>query len=219
MSVSARTLVLTVGLALACQSPPQLPPQTAPGLLSTSSLRTDALTLRQRIRYHYGERTGSLDAVVEKSCDALTVVGLGPFGTRLFSVQQSGTALEMKPELPEAWPFPPDRILVDTQRTYLYPLANPPPADGRHDVRYSDVWTSEIWQRGLLLERTIPVALESDGTGKTSGYVTIRYGSGLGRDTLPSTVTITDSARGYTLEVETIDSKTSTCPAENRESR
>ncbi len=176
------------------------------GLLSTQDLPRVAFTLRHHLRFVFGDRSGSVEAVLQKGCDHVTVVGLSPFGTRLFSVRQSGSEVIHEPTQQRAWPFPPHRMLIDIQRIYLYPLRDPPPADGAYESFVGETRVVEDWRAGRLRTRVLTVS-----SAQHPEHIVIRYQGSFGDGSVPSLVEFSDQTREYRLEVETISFDSRAC--------
>ena len=175
-------------------------------LLSTREMRSDAFTLHQQLRFSFGDRRGNLGSVIQKNCDSLDVVGLGPFNARIFSLRQVAREVDYEPEHLEVWPFPPLNILLDIHRIYLYPLAEPPPPDGVQVSSVAGMSVSEHWKSGRLMLRI----LTSEG-GTPSERIKIEYKGGLVRDEAPPAIVLEDALRGYRLDVETVSFHNGTC--------
>jgi hypothetical protein len=174
--------------------------------LLIEEMHGDNVTLRQRLSFSYKERSGSLNAVVEKTCDSLVVVGLGPFDNRLFSVRQTDRGIDYTPKQRDAWAFAPERILQDIRRSYFFPLQSPPLPDGLHNTVVAGMRVLEQWESGRMLRRTIT------GTSSSSPeHAVILYPQGFGHEAMPSRIEVRDELRGYQLTVDTISSKSSDC--------
>jgi hypothetical protein len=156
------------------------------------------LMLRQKLRFRYGARSGSLDAVVQVHCRKLSIVGLSPMGTRLFAITQEGDAIAVESLANAAWPFPPEQILQAVHRTYLLPLARPPRADGAHDVEVGSIRLVEVWKDGVLVERRFP-------------DVIVRYAGERHAAGVASHAALHDEALGYHLDIETLSVERLTC--------
>jgi hypothetical protein len=174
--------------------------------LPIQEMHGDNVTLRQRLRFVHKDRSGSLHAVVEKTCDSLIVVGLGPFGNRLFSVRETDREISYEPKQRDAWPFAPELILQDIRRGYFFPLQSPPPSDGIHRSEVAGMSISEQWEKGRLFRREI--------TGTTAGHpehVVFVYPDGFGHEGTPGRIEVHDELRNYQLEVDTTSSTSSVC--------
>jgi hypothetical protein len=169
-------------------------------------MRSDSFTLHQQLRFSFAERSGKIDSVIQKNCDSLDVVGLGPFNTRIFSLRQVAREVAFEPENLEDWPFPPLRILLDIHRIYLYPLPNSPLPDGVYETEVADMLVSEYWKSGRLRQRIL-----SNPTGQQPERIRIDYVGGLVRNGAPPPVVLEDEGRQYRLELETVSFSTNEC--------
>jgi hypothetical protein len=161
---------------------------------------------RQRLRFRFADRAGSLDAVLQVHCGEVVIVALTPFGTRLFSIRQRGRDVEVEPAADERWPVSPLRVLLDVQRSFLYPLASPPPPDGTHAGRVGALEIREAWRGGGLVERSL-----SESQGDRSGPFVIRYDPGMRPGGLPQHTELSSELYGYALEIETQSYDASSC--------
>jgi hypothetical protein len=163
-------------------------------------------TARQRLRFRFADRAGSMDAVLQVHCGEVVIVALTPFGTRLFSVRQRGMDVEVEPAVDKRWPISPLRVLLDVQRSFLYPLASPPPPDGTHSSRVGSVKLREEWRDGQLVERSL-----TESRGDRSGPFVVRYEPGMRRGMLPQHTELSSELHGYALEIETQSYSASSC--------
>ena len=193
----------------ACAAPPprsQPPPPEPPALVSTLEIPGD-FVLRQQVAFRTGERSGSFEAVVQKHCDELVVVGLTPFGSRAFSILQRGTEVDVETHAPGAWPFPPEYILLDIHRAYLVPLPEVPPSDAVREARYGAERLTERWESGRLQERRFRSA-----EGGVSPAVVIRYVGGETHEHTVREIRIENGEFGYELVVRTLSRVELGCP-------
>jgi hypothetical protein len=219
--------VATAASALACAgtgpSPgaPPAPAQTSAaerGALAAQLVPSDSLrpgfTLRQRLRFRTGpgggDRKASFEAVVQVDCEEVLVVGLTPFGTRLFTIRQVGRETEFAWLLDDPWPFQPERILLDVHRSFLYPLADPPLADGRHLRRFGGVSAVETWRDSRLVERSIDEGGSAGPAGPPNRWVA-RYEGGWGADAWPGVIRLESQRYGYTIEIVTLERRPLAC--------
>jgi hypothetical protein len=173
-------------------------PEQAQVVLVPAERMEGELVLRQKLRFRYAARSGSLDAVVQVHCRKLSIVGLSPMGTRLFSITQEGDAIAVESLANAAWPFPPEQILQAVHRTYLLPIARPARADGAHEVEVGEIRLVEEWKDGVLVERRFP--------GVTVRYAGERHATGIA-----SQAALRDEALGYHLDIETLSVDRLTC--------
>jgi hypothetical protein len=197
---------VVLGCALhfaACASrpppPSQAPPYSGP-LVDPATVSRDFLD-RQQITATYAGRTTRFDAVVQKRGGALTVLGLTPFGSRAFVLQQTGNDVSFQSFVPQTMPFPPRYILIDVQRVYfasLAALSGGPPPDGEQSGERDGEIETERWQGGALLSRTFRRA-----DGSPAGEIAIDYGrAGMGADgTPPRQISLSNGWYGYRLDI------------------
>ncbi len=108
-------------------------------------------------------------------------------------------------DLPSA-PFSPLDVLRDVHRSLLYPVADPPLADGRHAVQVRELEILEIWERGRLRERIIP-----ESRGAARGRFSIRYEGDDLVATGPRRVHLESELYQYAIDVETIEAHALDC--------
>jgi len=205
----AAALAALAALGAACAGGPS-PPATrgagGSGLVPTQEIAGNFL-MRQQLAFRAGEERGHFEALVQKHCDELIVVGLSPFGSRAFTLRQRGVDVEVETHIDVAWPFPPRRVLQDVHRVYLLPLADPPLADGVHESVWGDEVVSERWSSGRLRERRLR---RSDGA--PPGDVVVRYEDGASAEHPPVRVRVVNERFGYVLDVTTVERRPLTCP-------
>lgn len=196
--------ILAACLALACASrrPPAMPVVTHPGtLLPTSEIR-GAFMFRQRVEAHYPGRDVSFDAVLQKQGDTLTLLGLTPFGTRAFVLQQRGTEVSFTSHMPGELPFPPRYMLLDIHRTLFIGLGPAPSVDGERRGTRDGEEIREVWRAGRLMERHFR---RLDGVPAST--IDVRYEGGMEGDTPPRTVEFHNGWMGYSLTITTLESQ------------
>jgi len=162
---------------------------------------------QQKLRFRYAERSGTLDAVLQVHCGKVSIVGLSPLGTRLFSITQQGDVIAVESNASRPWPFPPEEILQAVHRTYLLPIARPARADGTHRVEVGTLQFVERWADGALRERGFPDARRADLA------VTVRY-TGDAPEGIARHVALHDAVLGYRLEIETLSTQRLECAAD-----
>lgn len=194
-------------LLFACRPQPAQPPEgsnpaTAIPLLDPASVEGDFM-LRQRIEGAYGERKVAFDAVVQKQGNTLLVLTLTPYGSRAFSITQTGQDVQVEKFISRELPFDPRFILLDVQRVFMMGLPDAPLGDGWHRGRERGELIRERWQGGRLLERHY-----RRRDRKTKGAVIVRYTGGYVPGERPGAITLNNEAFGYTLRLETSDYQT-----------
>jgi hypothetical protein len=194
-------------LVLACASAPRpADPEPEGALVATDEIPGNFL-MRQQIDLRYGEQSGSFEAVVQKHCDELTVVGFTPFGTRAFSIRQRGLQVSVESHLAGAWPFSPRYVLLDIHRSYFVPIPENPPHEGTRQLTYGAEAILERWSAGRLVERIY----RPDPSAPAGGSV-VRYVDGATSVAPARHVRLHDERHGYELEVITVFREELTCP-------
>ncbi len=194
-------LAAWLALALcACVAPPPAPAELPP------LPRDPGFFLRQELRFSFGEASGALEAVVQSRCGVLTIVGLAPFGARVFTLVQRGGALEVKLHLPGSWPFPPENIARDVHRALLVPLPSEAPASGERTLSYGGERVRERWEGGALVERRLVPEGRSGDRG-----VTVAYRNGATLASAAREIRLENLDRGYTLELRTTEQRELPC--------
>jgi hypothetical protein len=174
-----------------------------PFLVSTEQIAGE-FVWRQSITATHPEGTSQFEAVVQKHCGELVVVGFTPFGARAFTIRQRGTQVESEVEVAPP-PFPPEAVLYDVHRTFFASLGDAPP-DGERSGERDGEEIREIWQDGKLQKRT-----HHRLDGEPAGAVVIEYGADLGPTGPPSPVKLRSDWFGYALEIVTLDRQEAPC--------
>ena len=160
MSHTSR-LVACVLFALVGCRPPNGPASDAPPLTDDAypwELRPAAalgvnVQWQQSLVAHMGGRRQGFDVVLVKQGDALTLVGLTPFGTKAFVLKEVGTAVSFESYVDRKLPFPPRLMLIDVQRTW-FPVAPRSEVDGAVTTVVGGERVVEQWGGGRLVRRT-----------------------------------------------------------------
>ncbi len=179
-----------VALLLLVASCATVPPAVqAPALAAPAQYPLDFST-RQSLSGDYDGRALAVDCVVEKVGDRLTVIGLGPQGVRVFSVVQTGTAIDAQMYLgDQRWPFPPAFLLQDVHRLLLTGDPHMVQPDGLHRFRSHSMWVEELWSDGRVMRREF-----EDG-------VVVEFEGGARAGAPPRHSRLTHGGRGYILDV------------------
>lgn len=143
------------------------------------------------------------EAIVQKTGDRLSVLGMTPFGSRAFLIEQMGNDVRFQRFIRRNVPFPPRFILVDVHRAYARePEAEKPEGGGLRNGWHSVVENGEErrdrFERGVLVERRYRRL-----DGRPAGEITIRYGGGQGAMGADR-VHLHNGWLGYVLEIETL---------------
>jgi hypothetical protein len=191
-----RVCVLLLAAACATARPPQ---RDYPGTLIAPSKFSGDFVRTQKLVAHYGGETRSMDAVLQKESDSLTLVGMTPFGSKAFVLQQQGVEVSFKSYVPIELPFPPKYILLDVQRVYFSGISAAPLPDGEHSAERDGERIVERWLGGRLLTRTFTRL-----SGDPAGAITVVYEGGMAGGTSPKKIEIDNVWVGYRLSITTV---------------
>jgi len=163
-------------------------------------------SIRQQLKYRHGEERGSFEAVVQKLCDEVVVIGFAPFGAPAFTIHQRGLEVRIESHLPGPWPFSPSNILLDVHRTFFLPIPETPPPDGSHVTTLGDSLVRERWESGRLIERRIRRAAEDD-----TGAIVITYVGGARRGVPAREIRLENGIHGYQIDIAVVAYEPLTC--------
>jgi hypothetical protein len=165
------------------------PPDTIPGTFA----------LRQKLKASSAKGGGSFEAVLQKQPGTLTVVGLTPYGSRAFLLQQTKGDVQFTKYIPRDLPFAPTFLLLDIHRV-LGVWLGPPPAggSGERSGPVGDEAIRERWQGGKLIERTF-----TNVKAQPPGTITISY-AGYDGSTFANHITLENARLEYRIEIETV---------------
>lgn len=170
-----------------------------PGALAPALSGPDFLA-RQRLDGKIRDRTIHGEAVLQKQGEALTLIGMTPFGTKAFVAKQQGGQVEHQVFAPEGkLPFPPRFMLLDINRVLFLGLPGAPLADGTHVGQVGDETVTETWQGGALLERRF-----QRRDGKPAGTIVVTYEGGMRDGKLPERLRLDNQWFGYQIVIDTI---------------
>jgi hypothetical protein len=164
------------------------PPDSIPGTFA----------LRQKLTATSAKGGGSFEAVLQKQPGTLTLVGLTPYGSRAFLLQQTKGDVQFTKYVPRDMPFPPTFMLLDIHRV-LGQWLGPPPASGERSGQVGDETIHERWQDGKLLERTF-VSARTTPPGK----ITISYGGYGAASALAAHITLENARLDYRIVIDTV---------------
>ena len=172
-------------------------------LISTAELHGDFMA-RQKLSGRFGEREFAFEAVLQLSGGTLTVLGLTPFGTKAFVLTQTGTEVEFRPLIERELPFPPDYILQDIHRAWLWsarlPWGDQAPAQGESVVEVAGERVEERWGEGGLESRSFERL-----DGAPAGKIVIDYIGGHRAEAPAKEVVLVNGWFGYELRIETVE--------------
>ena len=189
-----------IAFVVACASArPAPPPRPYPGVLTRPSAHPGDFIRRQKLTARFGEQTQSFEAVLQKQGDKLKLVGLTPFGTKAFLLEQDGLEVTFTSFMPRELPFPPRYILQDVHRVYFSGGPGEPLSDGEHAREQPGEKITERWLGGRLLERRFTRV-----AGDPPGVLAVTYEGGLAGGTSPRLIAIDNGWLGYSLSIETL---------------
>jgi hypothetical protein len=178
----------------------------ATGALVSTRQIPGHFSIRQQLEYRYGEERGSFEAVVQKLCDEVVVVGFAPFGAPAFTIRQRGLEVEVESHLPAPWPFSPSNILLDVHRTLFLPIPETPPPDGSYATALGRSIVRERWESGRLIERRIGRA-----DGDDPGAIVITYAGGARRGAPAREIRFENGIHGYRIDIAVVAYEPLTC--------
>jgi hypothetical protein len=172
-------------------------------LISTERMSHDFLA-RQKLSGKFGDRNFEFEAVLQLRKGTLTVLGLTPFGTKAFVLEQTGTEVSFKPLIDREIPFPPEYMLQDIHRVWFWhvqlPWGDDPPAEQNPSVEVANERVTETWTENGLVRRTFERL-----DGAREGVIRIDYVGGHRTGRPPKQVVIENGWFGYRLEITTVE--------------
>jgi hypothetical protein len=192
----------TTGTTSEGGQPPSEPGHGYPGELIDTSEMGASFMARQKLAGRFGEQEFRFEAVLQLHGGKLTVLGLTPFGTKAFVLVQTGTEVEFTPLIDREIPFPPEYMLQDIHRAWLWhtrlPWGAQAPSEDPASVEVAGERVTERWRDGALVQRSFERL-----DGQPPGEIRIEYSGGSGH---PAKHVILDNGWfGYRLEIETTD--------------
>jgi len=200
-----RTATLLLWAVMGCTPRPTQPPDPSqlryPGVLAPPqalAARADFLA-RQSLRGRQGEREIHGEVVVQKQGAALTLLGMTPFGSKAFVIQQGAEGVKSQEFLPGALPFPAEFMLLDVHRALFMGLSEGPGKDGERRGKREGEWVTEVWQDGKLMRRSFR-RLDR----RPRGTIEIEYVGGMTGERPPARIVLKNGWFGYTVEIATV---------------
>lgn len=197
MRLRVAALLACAGLS-ACASAPALRVDPTAGL-------DRSFFVRQRVLAHFADETRRFETALESRCGELRLVGLTPFGVRLFSAVRRGSRIEVDTLTGGPLPFPPEHVLRDVERTFFRSPA-PLTATLERDVQRGGETVHETWDAGHLVQREIRPTDDPD-----AAPLVIRYSGATPVDGVPERVDLENPAFGYVLAIDNFDAKEIRC--------
>lgn len=178
-------LGLLLALLTACGAAPPPPPAASdPGpLLPYDALETRAVW-RQRVTAIWPDGTQSFDAALQRTDDALSLIGLSPLGPPGFVIRHDAAGVHFTNHTDRTLPFAPTYMLADVQKVH-YPWLPPGATDGNR-AGYA---ITETHADGRLTRRVF--------RHPERPTITVTYDG--------DTATLRNEGLGYTLRVETVE--------------
>ena len=183
-------------------------PAGYPGeLVSTDTLQgvQGDFMARQKLSGRHGDRDFAFEAVLQLRGGTLTVLGLTPFGTKAFLLEQTGTDVSFRPLIDREIPFPPEYILQDIHRVWLWharlPWGDRAPNQAEDpSVEIAGERVTEQWIDGALVRRSFERL-----DGQPPGTIRVDYMGGQRRGQPARQVVLDNGWFGYRLEIETLE--------------
>ena len=170
-----------------------------PGVLTAPAAHPGEFVRRQKLTARYRGQERSFEAVLQKQGDALTLIGLTPFGSKAFVLEQRGLEVKFTPYLAGDLPFPPRFVLQDVHRVYFGGLGDDAKADGEHTALAHGERVREVWKDGRLLSREYTRLLADP-----PGSIAITYQGGMACCTSPERIELENGWLGYHLSILTV---------------
>jgi hypothetical protein len=190
-------------VAWACgpKLPPRPPSHAHYGALIPTVDLGPPFMVEQQLSGQYGTQDVKLECVVQLSKGKLTVLGLTPFGTRAFSIEQVGTDVHFEQYVERDIPFDPVHVLYDLHRVFFRRLRAVPGKNGMYAEQDHGEMLRERWDRGVLVERRYE-SLE----GPVANIIIVTY-EGPPAPVIARRVKITNVAYSYTLTIDNVEQK------------
>jgi hypothetical protein len=179
--------------------PPVAPPTAAE--LPPPDAIPGEFSVRQKLTASSPKGGGSFEAVLQKTPGTLTLVGLTPYGSRAFLLQQTKGDVQFTKYVPRDMPFAPTFMLLDIHRVLDRWLGQPAP-EGERSGQVGDETIAERWHEGKLIQRTFTNNRASAVSGPP-GTITISY-SGYGATGFASHITLQNARLDYRIDIETV---------------
>lgn len=177
---------------------PGAPP--SPGILPPPDAIPGTFTVRQKIIARSKHGNGGFEGVLQKQPGRLTLLGLTPYGSRAFLLEQSAAGgVKLTSYIPRELPFSPEFIVMDIHRVLDEWLGPRPTADGERAGTVHDERVVERWTGGRLTSRTF--APTSD---PAHPITTISYETPGAPESVTARVSLANARFGYSLIIETL---------------
>jgi hypothetical protein len=159
--------------------------------------------LRQEIVARHKGRSATFEAALEKREDVLKLVGLTPFGSPAFMIEQSGSEVQFKEYVHLGVAFDPIDLLVDVHHVLFEGSGiGARLGDGIHEFETATGSIVEAWADGSIVSR---VFLDASSRTELS-RIEFRGARDPASVTSPL-VLLYDRAHNYELEIKTVDQR------------
>lgn len=165
-----------------------------------SSMREDFMAQQEITFSPENGEANSFNAILQKRGNTLTLLALTPFGTRAFSIEQSGDDVRSESYVVQPLPVDARVVIADVDRSLFPYFPSPPANDTSRETRFGDVQVSERWTEGRLRERRFD---ETDTQSPDAIRIEYEYGDAARR--LPTQVRLTNPRMHYSLTVVTLE--------------
>jgi hypothetical protein len=179
--------------------PPVTPPTAAE--LPPPDAIPGTFAVRQKLTATSPKGGGSFEAVLQKAPGTLTLVGLTPYGSRAFLLQQTKGDVQFTKYVPRDMPFAPTFMLLDIHRV-LDRWLGAPLASGERSGHVGDETIHERWQDGNLIERTF-TSTRSNPT-MPPGTITISYVGYPAGSPIATHITLRNARLDYRIDIDTV---------------
>ena len=177
-------------------TPPVAPP-TAAELPPPDGI-PGTFAVRQKLTATSPKGGGSFEAVLQKQPGTLTLLGLTPYGSRAFLLQQTKGDVQFTKYIPRELPFAPTFLLLDIHRV-LGRWLGPPLASGERSGQVGDETIRERWQDGNLIERTFTTVKSNP-----PGTITISYAGTTAGAPFATHITLRNARLDYRIDIDTV---------------
>jgi hypothetical protein len=200
LSWLALCVMLTVAACAKPKPMSQVPASDLRGVLLPTERLGPPFVVQQRIAGKYQGGDATIDCVVQLSEGKLTVLGLTPFGTRAFVIEQKGLEVRFQKFVERDLPVQPEVVLYDIHRVFFRGLPKQA-GNGTREAQDQGEMVRETWEGGHLVERRF-----ENMEGPIANLVVVTF-DGPPAPVVAPHVRITNTAFAYTLEIENSDQK------------
>jgi hypothetical protein len=193
-------LLAGIAAAIGCAHAPGLPravPECPGDTVSTEAIAGDFL-VRERVLVTRGDRVFALHLVAQKRGDELLLLGLDPFGAKLFTLRQRGLETSVEALPAPLLEVPPLNVLRDLHRARFLGLLGAGP-EGSFEEQRGGTLVRELHEAGRLRLRSFRRV-----DGEPAGVVELRFDAASDAARDGERVTIENGWCGYRAELTTL---------------